>query len=275
MDANQKIQAHNLMVQNLSTEKATLTQQVWAFLAGVEIKSGFATYQQEKSGIEKAISSLNGQIAAAETDKKTKESEIQQLEKSTTSVQPTVNEINKILANFGFKNFSLATAPGGTQYKILRPDGSDAKANLSEGERSFITFLYFYHLLRGSESSSGIATDRVVVFDDPVSSLDSDILFVVSSLIKQVIEEVRVSKGYVKQVLVLTHNVYFHKEITYNAKRTSGVMAEETFWTVSKTNNVSCVRKHNSNPVKTSYDLLCSEAWYSKPHKPVIAEYPP
>ena len=258
-DANHKIQAHNSTVQNLDAEKAILTQQVWGFLAGVEIKSSYATYQQEKSGVEKAIESLEGQIATAEANKKTKETEIRQLEKSTTSVQPTVNEINKILSNFGFRNFSLATAPGGTQYKILRPDGSDAKTSLSEGERSFITFLYFYHLLRGSDSSSGITTDRVVVFDDPVSSLDSDILFLVSSLIKQVIEEVRAGKGYVKQVFVFTHNVYFHKEITYNSKRTSGVMAEETFWTISKTNNISCIRKHESNPVKTSYDLLWSE----------------
>ena len=257
--ANQKIQTHNLMVQNLATEKTTLTQQVWGFLAGVEIKASYATYQQEKSGVEKAIKSLESQITTAEAGKETKETEIRQLEKSTTSVQPTVNEINKILSNFGFKNFSLATTPGGTQYRILRSDGSNAKTSLSEGERSFVTFLYFYHLLRGSESSSGIATDRVAVFDDPVSSLDSDILFVVSSLIKQVIEEVRAGKGYVKQVFVLTHNVYFHKEITYKPNYKNGVLPEETFWTIYKANDISIVRKHNSNPIKTSYDLLWSE----------------
>jgi wobble nucleotide-excising tRNase len=258
-DANQKTQVHNRMVQNLAAERTDLTKQVWAFLAGVEIKSAFTSYQQDKSGVEKAIGSLERQIAAAEMDKKTKEAEIQQLENSATSVQPTVNEINKILRNFGFGNFSLATAPGGSQYKIVRPDGSDARTNLSEGERSFITFLYFYHLLRGSESSSGITADRVVVFDDPVSSLDSEILFVVSALIKQVIEEVRTGKGYVKQEFVFTHNVYFHKEITYNPKRTDRAMAEETFWTIYKASNFSIVNKHDSNPIKTSYDLLWSE----------------
>ncbi len=258
-DANQKIQAHNQMVQNLVAEKATLTQQVWTFLAGVEIKSSFETYTKSRSAIDKAISSLESQITTAEGDKQNKKEEIRQLERNTTSVQPTVNEINRILSNFGFKNFSLATAPDGTRYRILRPDGSDAKASLSEGERSFITFLYFYHLLRGSDSSSGITTDRIVVFDDPVSSLDSDILFVVSTLIKQVIEEVRAGNGYIKQVFVFTHNVYFHKEITYNPKRNSGVMTEETFWTIYKANDLSGIRKHDSNPVKTSYDLLWSE----------------
>ena len=53
---------------------------------------------------------------------------------------------------------------------------------MSEGEKTFVTFLYFYHLLKGSESDSGMTTDRIVVFDDPVSSLDSDVLFIVSRL---------------------------------------------------------------------------------------------
>ncbi|MFH0083694.1 AAA family ATPase, partial [Pseudomonas aeruginosa] len=69
--------------------------------------------------------------------------------------------------------------------------GMDAKETLSEGERTFVTFLYFYHLLKGSDSESGVTTDRIVVFDDPVSSLDSDILFIVSSLIKALFDEVR------------------------------------------------------------------------------------
>jgi wobble nucleotide-excising tRNase len=257
-DANRKIGTHNRMVENLAVEKTTLAQQVWDFLAGAEIKGDYATYQREKSGVVKAIQSLDNQIAAALAEKNAAELEIQQIEKSTTSVQPTVTAINRILANFGFKNFALATAPDGIRYKILRPDGTDAKKSLSEGERSFITFLYFYHLLHGSDSSSGIAVDRIVVFDDPVSSLDSDILFVVSSLIKQVIEDVRMAVGYVKQVFVLTHNVHFHKQVTYNPRRT-GILVEETFWTVHKANNASSVRRHISNPVKTSYDLLWSE----------------
>lgn len=141
----------------------------------------------------------------------------------------------------------------------LLSDGSDAKDTLSEGEANFITFLYFYHLLKGSVSETGMTTNRVVVFDDPVSSLDSDVLFIVSSLIKGIFEEVRAGHGNVKQVFVLTHNVYFHKEVSFNPRRTNVALKEETFWIVKKPGVNSLVEKHASNPIKTSYELLWVE----------------
>ncbi|MFD2879946.1 AAA family ATPase [Paenibacillus rhizoplanae] len=61
--------------------------------------------------------------------------------------------------------------------KIVREDGKDAKDTLSEGEKTFITFLYFYQLLKGSNDISEIMTDKVVVIDDPISILDSSVLF--------------------------------------------------------------------------------------------------
>lgn len=258
-DANEKITAHNLMVGNLSIEKQTLTQQIWKFLVDVEVRVSLADYKKKKAGIEAAISSLEGKIATARKEMAAKTDELRQLEKGATSIQPTVNAINRLLTSFGFRSFSLATTADGKYYSIRRPDGTDAKNTLSEGEYSFISFLYFFHLLKGSDSSSGITTNRVVVFDDPVSSLDSDILFVVGGLIKSLCQEVRNKTGTVKQVFVLTHNVYFHKEVTFNPKRTSGVLNEETFWTVSKFHDVSHLKRHGENPIKTSYELLWAE----------------
>jgi wobble nucleotide-excising tRNase len=101
--------------------------------------------------------------------------------------------------------------------------------------------------------------DRVVVFDDPVSSLDSDILFIVGSLIKCVMDEVRAGIGNIRQVFVLTHNVYFHKEVTFNSRRKDVAMREETFWIVRKSGLESRVERHHSNPIKTSYQLLWAE----------------
>jgi len=106
-----------------------------------------------------------------------------------------------------------------------------------------------------------MTTDRIVVFDDPVSSLDSDILFIVGSLIKELFDEVRAGTGHIKQIFVLTHNVYFHKEITFNKRRNkkAEALSDETFWIVRKSDMVSKLEKHNSNPIKTSYELLWSE----------------
>ena len=199
------------------------------------------------------------QVESATTDKNAKVAEIRALEKQTTSIQPTIDGINAILKSFGFRSFSLAKAGKGNFYKLVRPDGTDAKETLSEGEQSFVTFLYFYHLLKGSNSETGMTTNRVVVFDDPVSSLDSDILFIVGSLIKGLFDEIRDKRGHIKQIFVFTHNVYFHKEVSFNSRRpNNGKLNEETFWVVRKSGLVSKLEPHASNPIKT-YELLWAE----------------
>ena len=256
--ANALITEHNKMIANLSKERNALTAQVWKFVLE-ELKADLNAYRTARDGLDKAIAAMKAQIATSTAEKGKKETDIRELEKQTTSIQPTIDGINALLASFGFQGFSLAKAASGTSYKLIRSDGSDAKATLSEGEKSFVTFLYFYHFLKGSESDSGMTTDRVVVFDDPVSSLDSDILFIVSSLIKGLFDEVRAGTGHIKQIFILTHNVYFHKEVTFNPNRRDVAMNEETFWVVRKPNLISKIEKHPSNPIKTSYELLWSE----------------
>ena len=256
--ANVLVTAHNKKVANLTQERSTLTSQVWKYVLE-ELKTDLAAYKTARDGLDKAITAMNGRIAAAKTDKMKKAVEIRELEKQTTSVQPTIDAINSLLFSFGFQGFSLAKTTSGTSYKLIRSDGSDAKETLSEGEKTFVTFLYFYHLLKGSVSDSGMTTDRVVVFDDPVSSLDSDILFIVGGLIKGLFDEVRSGTGHIKQIFVLTHNVYFHKEVTYNSKRKGVAMNEETFCIVRKPERVSKIEKYPTNPIKTSYELLWAE----------------
>ena len=256
---NDEIRKHNLMVENLEKERSELKGQVWKYLLEDEIKVDLTNYNKKNDDLDKAIASLNEQLTSKNQEKQKKEIEIRTLEKDTTSIQPTIESINSLLRSFGFQGFALAKSEQERFYKIQRPDGTDAKETLSEGEKNFITFLYFYHLLKGSESESGMTTDRVVVFDDPVSSLDSDILFIVSNLIKVVFEEVRTGSGTIKQIFVFTHNVYFHKEVTFNPNRRNIALREETFWTVRKSDQLSKIQKHETNPIKTSYELLWLE----------------
>jgi wobble nucleotide-excising tRNase len=258
-NANQTTAKHNQMVKNLGRERTTLIAEVWKYIIEVGLKSALADYDAKKLNLDKAIKGIQDTINTATIERQQKQTELRELEKSITSIKPTIDAINSILKSYGFLSFSLALASNGTHYKILRQNGEDARNSLSEGEKTFITFLYFYHLLKGSDSESGLTSNRVVVFDDPVSSLDSDILFIVSSLIRGVLDEVRKNSGQIKQVFILTHNVYFHKEVTYNSKRQDVAMNEETFWVIRKSDQFSRIEKHTTNPIKTSYELLWAE----------------
>jgi len=258
--ANLTVAEHNRLVSDFAAEQKKLTGTVWRYLLDVELKDTLSDYFKDIDRVNKAIAGISASLDKANSDISLADAEIARIETSLTSVKPTVIAINKILRDFGFRSFSLDTAGTDNSYRLIRSDGSDAKSTLSEGEKTFVTFLYFYHLLRGSFTASGITTDRIVVIDDPVSSLDSDVLFIVSSLIKKLFHEVRQRSSNIKQIFVLTHNVHFHKEITFNPQRAGDdPIKDETFWIVRKPDYFSRVEAFETNPIKTSYQLLWAE----------------
>ena len=258
-EANKSANDYNAKINNLINVQRTLIAEIWRFVVE-QLKIDIQDYEERKGDLDKAISGLVGKIDQTNKDKKSKEAELADLEKQTTDIQPTINAINALLKLYKFTDFSLDKASE-TSYKLIRDGGGNAKSTLSEGERNFITFLYFYHLLKGSTSESGMTRDCIVVIDDPVSSLDSDTLFVVSNLIKELFKEVRSDNHHIKQILVLTHNVYFHSEVTFNPRRSGSGQAlkDETFWAIRKIDDGPELKNYESNPIKSSYKLLWSE----------------
>ncbi len=235
------IKNNNATANNIDKEKQQLVSEIWRFIVN-ELSSEFTAYQQELLGIQNGKKSIQSQIDQRESAQKELKQKIKAKEADLTSIIHTKNEINKILKSFGFTNFSILETDDG-YYKIIRQNGSDAKETLSEGEYTFITFLYFYQLLKGSNQESGLTTDKIVVIDDPISSLDSNVLFIVSNLIKEIIKDCRDKQNGIKQVFVLTHNVYFHKEVTFRGSK-QGKWQEESFWIVRNLNlyRWSCAR---------------------------------
>ena len=258
-DANNNITQHNQVVHNLASEKQALTSQVWKYIVH-ELDTDLANYFQNKNRLEATINGMNNSLQQKIVVLNELDEQIRQHERRSTSILPTANEINDLLQSFGFISFQISPVDQQGHYKICRANGEDASRSLSEGEKTFITFLYFYYLIKGSHAASGITENRVVVFDDPISSLDSDILYIVSSLIKRTFEHVRTTGSLIKQVFVLTHNVYFHKEISFSKNRSQNhIMNDETFWMVKKNSNGSTIEKCVENPIRSAYELLWSD----------------
>lgn len=254
--ANVKIQEHNDFIKNLNKEKKNLEPLVWKYICN-ELDSNITKYNNQ-------IESLNKEKNDLETEqvKKTSElgkhkEELKQLEKKLTSVQPTLDSINKLLSDFNFTGFRLAQGDTEYTYKIERLDGTPVEKTLSEGEKSFVTFLYFYNLLNGSQSSSGVVNNRIVVIDDPVSSLDNDILFIVSTLIRMMFNGLFDDSLSIKQLFILTHNLYFFKEVSFDFGMKDKEKKKLSFYTINKLSNISRINTYKTtNPIKTSYELL-------------------
>jgi len=256
---NLLIKEHNNIVVNIEKERKKLKEQVWNYIVSIELDSVFKSYNQEKSKLDKAKNGLTSEINKAEKQKSEIIGQIKELRKQTTSVQPTIDSINDVLNNLGFTGFKLDKTANGELYRIVRPDNPDAKNTLSEGEISFVTFLYFYCLIKGTLSESSNVDDRVIVFDDPVSSLDNDVLFVVSSLIRKVINDAAIDSSNAKQVIVLTHNVYFYRQVTYRKHKEKISDNDVSYWVVKKDRTGSKIIRYKENPIKSSYQLLWDE----------------
>ncbi len=260
--ANEQIANYNEMIKDIEKQKKSCKEQTWKFLVN-EFKSDIQEYNKKYCGLEKGINNLEKAISENQEEVKKLENEIKELEKNMVSIKPIVNEINTLLKGYGFTNFGLACTEDEKFYRIQREDDQLVGETLSEGEVTFITFLYYYHLAKGSLKENDISKNKVLVIDDPISSLDSNILFIVSVLVKDLMKEAMEEKTNIKQVIILTHNTYFYKEITLECdlKRYQG---KYSFWIIKKDNNVSKIKGYKENPIKNSYELLWQEVKQAK-----------
>lgn len=258
VNANTEITKHNDIVANFATEKTSLIQSIWKYIIE-EFKTDIVKFNAENNGLQTGNTALQSQLTAKLKEYSDLDIEIKNLSKNVTSIQPTINEINRLLKSYGFLSFEIVPSSEDGFYQIQREDGTIAEATLSEGEITFITFLYYLQLAKGGSSEETVNDERILVIDDPISSLDSNVLFVVSTLIKDIIKSIKSETGNIKQIILLTHNVYFHKEVSFIDGRTK-FCAKTNFWILRKNEKFTNIQFFNmENPIKSSYELLWQE----------------
>jgi len=86
-------------------------------------------------------------------------------------------------------------------YRIMR--GEEQATSLSEGEKTAIAFVYFTVALKDAEFNH---KEGIVVIDDPISSLDANLLFRVCSYIQTQLKSVG-------QLFLFTHNYDFFNQM--------------------------------------------------------------
>lgn len=255
--ANIGIKSHNILVENFQSERNNLIEDIWRFLVDNN-KDFINKFISENIKYDKGIEALNVILENYRNSYRSIDGKIKDKNKKFTNIQSSIDEINKILEFYGFSNFKIVPYDD-KYYRIQRENGDNAANTLSEGEVTFITFLYFFQLTKGGISPEKANEDRILVIDDPISSLDSTILFIVSSLLKEIIKEVKNKPSIIKQIIILTHNVYFHKEVSFVDGRTK-FPSETTFWILRKYNNsTEIIFYKNKNPIRGSYELLWDE----------------
>lgn len=124
--------------------------------------------------------------------------------------------MNRLLSHFfghGGLRLEAVDTSGSTGVKFEITRGGKAAFHLSEGECSLVAFCYFMAKLEEPESAG---KELVIYIDDPISSLDSNHIFFMFSLIETLIARPEKnpdgSNRYrYRQLFVSTHNLDFLK----------------------------------------------------------------
>lgn len=165
----------------------------------------------------KVIDALKDAMGKAEEAKNSakenvdlKRSKIRELKAQLKDESKGADRVNDYLNNFfGHQSLSLKAieetsgdASSGYRFEVTR---NDQKAfHLSEGECSLIAFCYFMAKLEDIETKGN---QPIIWIDDPISSLDSNHIFFVYSLINAAIVK---PKNFL-QLFISTHNLDFLK----------------------------------------------------------------
>lgn len=255
---NIKIKENNQKISNIKNERIKFGNELWNYIVN-QLETVIGIFNTNRNNYNATIKPQKIKLNENKTRILQERNIIRENEQKITGISESLIAINKILKSFAFDGFELTKGNIEGTYKIIRPDGTDVGKTLSEGEYRFISFLYYYHLINGSNESSGIIKDKILVIDDPISSLDSNSIFIVSTLVKKLISDCFENKNGIKQIFVLTHNVYFYKEVVYRGLRDNKKETKEKYFVLSKRNEISSIKEYNKNPIETMYQSLWEE----------------
>ena len=206
---NSAVQVHNEKINNKAKALGDIKSEFWkicrweydqtiaAYSASVQVSGdSLKARKEELKPVEATISGLRQKMT--------------NLQKDTVNVDAAVAVINTRLADLGIDSFKIIRY-GENTYRLSRNGiASEDFQSLSEGEKTVISFVYFIELCKGKRSADDVTEHKVVVIDDPISSLSHIYVFNIGQMIKQEL----FNSGSFSQVIVLTHSLYFFYELT-------------------------------------------------------------
>jgi wobble nucleotide-excising tRNase len=202
---NRLIEEHNKKTITLNTDQKNARSdlrlsEVGTFLQAIEHQNKLVEVEELKT-----------KSSAFEKEKTDKELEVKELIEKKRILEAQAKDeskgaelVNQHLTRFFGHDGLTLVAEGESpaiQFKIMR-DGAEAN-NLSEGECSLIAFCYFIAKMEDELNNHKL----IIYIDDPISSLDSNHVFFMFSLIESVIAK---PKKY-DQLFISTHNLDFLK----------------------------------------------------------------
>ncbi len=257
---NKEIEAFNTKLTNREQTIQELKEDFWK-IQRKKYDRDISNYNNKKRTLQKEQDNINKEIEDISKQIKEQNRIIKENQRKTTSIETVIDKINVHLSDFGIKNFKIVKNDEKT-YKIERTGedeinkiertGEDENKfkSLSEGEKTVISFLYFVELCIGKENTEDIK-EKIVVIDDPMSSLSHMYVFNVAQLIKTHFTKNSDKKSEVKQCFILTHSLYFFYELMDKKKKEEE--EKQGLFRITKSDS-SKIEEMKRNEIQNEYD---------------------
>ena len=209
---NEKIIEYNKKIENIEESRTFIKAKFWNL-----IRKNFDTtinvYNIRKEENEKNKKHYEEELKAINEKIKDQEGIIKVNLKKTVNIDEAIDNINSTLLDIGITDFNIEKHPGEKSLYYLKRSKSienNIFQTLSEGEKMMISFLYFLERCKGNTRLDSTSTNKIIVIDDPISSLSHIYVFNIGRLIHN--EFLRTNKY--EQIFILTHSLYFFYELT-------------------------------------------------------------
>ncbi|WP_404941392.1 AAA family ATPase [Pseudomonas danubii] len=248
---NKLIEAHNEKLANKKKTRDEIRSRFWTLMRW-DYDQTISTYFQSASDLKDEASKISQKATKLNTDVTSSSDKLATLRKQTVNIEESIENINAGLIEIGIDGFSVVPH-GENFYRVSRAtDQANAFHSLSEGEKTVISFLYFMELCKGQKTATAVPQAKVVVIDDPISSLSHLYVFNIGQLIKKYF----INDKLYTQVFVLTHSLYFFYELTHTNKEKRA--ETQNLFRVVKNSNGSSVISMKYEEIQNDYQSYWS-----------------
>lgn len=247
MKINEEIEEHNEIISHKEKELEKIKHEFWNI-----IRNNKATvikyYLTTKNKIEKE--NQNNLIKKQENlDKLVHLKKLIRETGERENISDSIKNINNNLVRIGISDFQIVEhSEKEALYRLKRDDVSEnVFMSLSEGEKMVISFLYFVELCKGFKNKDINDNNKIIVIDDPISSLSHIYVFNIGRIIHN--EFLRTDKY--EQIFILTHSLYFFYELACMKKEDRD--AKQKLFRIEKNSSGSCITSMKYNEIQNDY----------------------
>lgn len=259
--ANSIITDFNGKVKKIDDELAVIKSKFWNRQRYNYVQS-VKNYLSQKIEREKKMSNSEAAIKSIQESIVVQKGIIEKEQQNIVNIEESIEHINTMLTDMGITDFKITKSLEEGLYRIARgTDDGPIFKTLSEGERTIISVLYFVETCKGIIEKNQTKKQRIIIIDDPVSSLSNIYVFNIARLLRNVFypELVKDSGGEslykvnpkFEQVFILTHSLYFFYEMTEIDKNKRH--ASQALFRVSKTDAGSKIEPMYYEHIQNDY----------------------